>query len=234
MTHPTVDARTLLHILAAVQEGECTKRRALECVEAALAGTFTDDWLPAPEGYFGEDEVPIEVVKALRAQGAAGTSPKAAQASDDAALLHGFDREDLDAVAAGLEALPGTINVGNVTGVGDEHIPSTAAVAAQFIRAALRAGPAPLAPMLHVFNGAVPSGHVLVPKVAPAGVIESICAASTLSRWPGDFAALAQEIRRAQARAAYAAVTAGAVVWMQGAAGPAAATKRCATPANAR
>lgn len=68
MSHPTVDASALLHILAAVQDGECTKRRALECIEAALAGNFTDDWLPPPEGYFGEDELPIEVVKELRAR----------------------------------------------------------------------------------------------------------------------------------------------------------------------
>lgn len=120
MIHPTVDQRTLLHILAAVQEGECTKRRALECIEAALAGNFTDDWLPQPEGYFGEDEMPTDVVKQLRA------------------------------------------NAG-----------------------------------------------VTLPREPSAATIERMCAALTTSRWPQDFGVMAQQIRRAQARRAYAEALGG-------------------------
>jgi hypothetical protein len=55
--------------------------------------------------------------------------------------LHGFSREDLEAVAEGLESQPQTVNVGNATGEGDDHLPSTAAVAAKFIRAILATQP---------------------------------------------------------------------------------------------
>ena len=68
MPNPAVDTDSLLHILAAVQEGECSKRRALECVEALIAGTFTQDMLPVAAGYFTDAEVPMDVVKALRAK----------------------------------------------------------------------------------------------------------------------------------------------------------------------
>lgn len=58
------------------------------------------------------------------------------------ASLYGFSREDLDAIASGLESEPATINVGNTTGEGDELLQSTTAAAAKFIRAALSAEPA--------------------------------------------------------------------------------------------
>jgi hypothetical protein len=52
--------------------------------------------------------------------------------------LHGFDRQDLADIADSLEAgYEKTVNVGNTTGEGDEHIESTTAAAARFIRAAL-------------------------------------------------------------------------------------------------
>ena len=47
----------------------------------------------------------------------------------------GFSREDLEAVADGLDGYEKTVNVGNVTGVGDDHLESTTAYAARFIRA---------------------------------------------------------------------------------------------------
>ena len=51
----------------------------------------------------------------------------------------GFSREDLEAVADGLDGYEKTVNVGNVTGEGDEHLESTTAYAARFIRAMLAA-----------------------------------------------------------------------------------------------
>jgi hypothetical protein len=53
----------------------------------------------------------------------------------------GFSREDLEAVAAGLGGYEKTVNVGNVTGEGDDHLESTTAYAARFIRAMLAAAP---------------------------------------------------------------------------------------------
>lgn len=54
--------------------------------------------------------------------------------------LYGFEREDLESIAEGLDGYEKSINVGNTTGEGDEHIESTTAAAARFIRAALANG----------------------------------------------------------------------------------------------
>ena len=51
----------------------------------------------------------------------------------------GFSREDLEAVADGLDGYEKTVNAGNVTGEGDSHLESTTAYAARFIRAMLAA-----------------------------------------------------------------------------------------------
>ena len=51
----------------------------------------------------------------------------------------GFSREDLEAVADGLDGYEKTVNVGNVTGEGDDPLESTTAYAARFIRAMLAA-----------------------------------------------------------------------------------------------
>lgn len=51
----------------------------------------------------------------------------------------GFSREDLEAVADGLDGYEKTVNVGNVTGGGDDHLESTTAYAARFIRTMLAA-----------------------------------------------------------------------------------------------
>ena len=53
----------------------------------------------------------------------------------------GFSREDLESVADGLDGYEKTVNVGNVTGEGDDHLESTTAYAARFIRAMLAAAP---------------------------------------------------------------------------------------------
>lgn len=53
----------------------------------------------------------------------------------------GFSREDLEAVADGLDGYEKTVNVGNVTGGGDDHLESTTAYAARFIRAMLAGAP---------------------------------------------------------------------------------------------
>ena len=55
----------------------------------------------------------------------------------------GFSREDLEAVADGLDGYEKTVNVGNVTGEGDDHLESTTAYAARFIRTMLAAAPEP-------------------------------------------------------------------------------------------
>lgn len=64
-----------------------------------------------------------------------------------AATLHGFSREDLEAIAEGLDTYERTVNVGNVTGEGDCHLESTTAAAARFIRSALAAPSQPVAPL---------------------------------------------------------------------------------------
>ena len=56
-------------------------------------------------------------------------------------VLQEFNREDLEGVADGLDTYEKTVNVGNNTGLGDEHLESTTAYAARFIRAYLAAAP---------------------------------------------------------------------------------------------
>lgn len=58
----------------------------------------------------------------------------------------GFPREDLEAIASGLDGYDKTVNVGNTTGAGDELLESTTAAAARFIRASLAAADAAASP----------------------------------------------------------------------------------------
>lgn len=58
----------LMLILHSLQDGEITCSRARECIEAVQHGSFTPDWLPKSEAYFGDDESPIEIVKAMRSK----------------------------------------------------------------------------------------------------------------------------------------------------------------------
>lgn len=64
-----------------------------------------------------------------------------AQTQPAPSVPDGFSREDLEAVADGLDGYEKTVNVGNVTGEGDDHLESTTAYAARFIRAMLAATP---------------------------------------------------------------------------------------------
>ena len=64
-----------------------------------------------------------------------------AEAQPAPSVPDGFSREDLEAVADGLDGYEKTVNVGNVTGGGDDHLESTTAYAARFIRAMLAAAP---------------------------------------------------------------------------------------------
>lgn len=64
-------------------------------------------------------------------------------AAQERKALHGFDREDLDAIADGLDGYDKTVNVGEVTGEGDQLLESTTAAAARFIRAVLKAATSP-------------------------------------------------------------------------------------------
>ena len=64
-----------------------------------------------------------------------------AQTQPAPSVPDGFSREDLEAVADGLDGYEKTVNVGNVTGEGDDHLESTTAYAARFIRTMLAAAP---------------------------------------------------------------------------------------------
>ena len=64
-----------------------------------------------------------------------------AQTQPAPSIPDGFSREDLEAVADGLDGYEKTVNVGNVTGEGDDHLESTTAYAARFIRTMLAATP---------------------------------------------------------------------------------------------
>ena len=76
---------------------------------------------------------------------AAATEAKARKITPGAqpapSVPEGFSREDLESVADGLDGYEKTVNVGNVTGEGDDHLESTTAYAARFIRAMLAAAP---------------------------------------------------------------------------------------------
>ena len=61
--------------------------------------------------------------------------PPAPGAQPAPSVPEDFSREELEAVAAGLDTYEKTVNVGNVTGEGDDHLESTTAYAARFIRA---------------------------------------------------------------------------------------------------
>ena len=94
---------------------------------AGIAGS-----MPGTSGFtmacFSADEVPM------------GTKLYALPGAQPApSVPDGFSREDLEAVADGLDGYEKTVNVGNVTGEGDDHLESTTAYAARFIRAMLAA-----------------------------------------------------------------------------------------------
>lgn len=61
----SLDVRNMQHICQALQDGEITVSRAMECIEAVEAQTYTDDWLPQFHAFFG-DELPIDAVKAAQ------------------------------------------------------------------------------------------------------------------------------------------------------------------------
>lgn len=87
-------------------------------------------------GLLADDDWDAEWGKHIAALAAAQRSGESAQAESDA--LFGFRRDDLQDIADGLDAYERTVNVGNVTGDGDELVESTTAAAARFIRAALK------------------------------------------------------------------------------------------------
>ena len=88
----------------------------------------------------------------------------------------GFSREDLEAVADGLwDGYEKTVNVGNVTGEGDDHLESTTAYAARFIRTMLA-----VAPLEFELTPSVPDGWKLVPIEPTEKMINEGTCASTL------------------------------------------------------
>ena len=107
------------------------------------------------DGYVPAQSVPDGVVEALQRliENGAVLGPASAE---DALLVaryrqrilacapsipEDFSREELEAVAAGLDTYEKTVNVGNVTGEGDDHLESTTAYAARFIRAMIAIAP---------------------------------------------------------------------------------------------
>ena len=106
---------------------------------AEIADTISEgrekDGIPAVECVVVESDWP-EYESTWRAIEARVTGAQPAPSVPD-----GFSREDLEAVADGLDGYEKTVNVGNVTGEGDDHLESTTAYAARFIRAMLAAAP---------------------------------------------------------------------------------------------
>lgn len=106
---------------------------------AEIADTISEgrekDGIPAVECVVVESDWP-EYESTWRAIEARITGAQPAPSVPD-----GFSREDLEAVADGLDGYEKTVNVGNVTGEGDDHLESTTAYAARFIRAMLAATP---------------------------------------------------------------------------------------------
>lgn len=66
--HDPYDKNLVRHILRTLQEGEISTSRAMECLAGVAAGTFTYDWLPPVTAVFGMDDIPADVVRALRAE----------------------------------------------------------------------------------------------------------------------------------------------------------------------
>lgn len=61
----SLDTRNMRHVCQALQDGEITVSRAMECIEGIEAQTYTDDWLPKFQAFFGE-ELPIDAVKSAQ------------------------------------------------------------------------------------------------------------------------------------------------------------------------
>ena len=85
------------------------------------------------------DEQLASLPKGRHMLGIVGTGYVSAQPTPS--VPEDFSREELEAVAAGLDTYEKTVNVGNVTGEGDDHLESTTAYAARFIRAMIAAAP---------------------------------------------------------------------------------------------
>jgi len=81
----------------------------------------------------------VEQIRAKQAAKPKHSPLPAAAPSAPIEPIYGFLREDLDGIASGLEAEPQTVSIGDVTGMGEEHLQTTAAAAAKFIRRALAA-----------------------------------------------------------------------------------------------
>lgn len=130
----------------ATPEGITDHRTIIAAARAQLAvvgdGGLADDYetlrkeMEATAGeLLDEKDREIETLRAaLRANSGAAREPVALPAVS----LCGFPRAELEQVAENLEAEPQRIGVGNVTGMGDEFVPTAAAEAARFIRTVLQ------------------------------------------------------------------------------------------------
>jgi len=95
-----------------------------------------------PVGYWDPQDDMYFLPGFLLAESQAKMEPRYARPLPPApSVPDGFSREDLEAVADGLDGYEKTVNVGNVTGEGDDHLESTTAYAARFIRTMLAAAP---------------------------------------------------------------------------------------------
>ena len=94
------------------------------------------------EAKIPDTDLPCEIRRCVDGDGVSDNKQDLAPgAQRSPSIPEGFSREDLEAVADGLDGYEKTVNVGNVTGGGDDHLESTTAYAARFIRAMLAAAP---------------------------------------------------------------------------------------------
>ena len=127
------------------------RQRLLACAPSVPEGWKLVPIEPTKEMRDAWDSAPIcedddaEFRRAYSEMIAAATEAKARKITPGAqpapSVPEGFSREDLESVADGLDGYEKTVNVGNVTGEGDDHLESTTAYAARFIRAMLAAAP---------------------------------------------------------------------------------------------
>ena len=92
------------------------------------------------EAKIPDTDLPCEIRRCVDGEGVSDNKQDLAPGEQPApSVPEDFGREELEAVAAGLDTYEKTVNVGNVTGEGDDHLESTTAYAARFIRAKIAA-----------------------------------------------------------------------------------------------
>ena len=133
---------TRLHEAAVACANAEAERDALRAELDALRAWKEEIEKQEPVGYWDPQDDMYFLPGFLLAESQAKMEPRYARPLPPApSVPDGFSREDLEAVADGLDGYEKTVNVGNVTGEGDDHLESTTAYAARFIRTMLAATP---------------------------------------------------------------------------------------------